>query len=51
MLATMSEAEILAQIDEWQGIQKRHPPKHPVWQKASRILRELYAEMSKRTKK
>lgn len=50
MLTTMTESEILAQIDEWQGVQKRNRPTHPLWLKASTILRELYAEMSRRSK-
>lgn len=39
----MTSAQILQQISEWQGIHK-----HPLWQKASVILHELYAEMAKR---
>ncbi len=39
---------ILSQIEHYQGIQKRHNYKHPLWQKASVCLHELFAEMARR---
>lgn len=50
MLTTMTDAEILWMIEQKQGQCRRHPPSHPLWQRASVILHELYAEMARRAK-
>lgn len=50
MLSKMTDSEILAKIEEQQAIQKRYNYKHAMWQQASKILHELYAEMHKRSK-
>lgn len=49
MLTIMTTAEILSLIAEKQGIQKRYPVTHPMWQRASVILAELFTEMASRT--
>ena len=48
MLAKMTKEEILALIAEKQAMQKRYPVTHPLWQRASTILNELFAEMARR---
>lgn len=49
MLTTMTNAEILSLIAEKQATQKRYNYRHPIWQQASVILHELFAEMARRT--
>jgi hypothetical protein len=49
MLRTMSNTEILTLIAEKQAIQKRYPVTHPMWQRASVILGELFSEMARRS--
>jgi hypothetical protein len=49
MLNTMTDAEILSLIADKQAMQQRYPVSHPLWQRASVILGELFSEMALRT--
>lgn len=50
MLTTMTTDEILSLIAGKQAVCKRYNYRHPMWQRASVILHELYAEMARRSK-
>lgn len=46
---SMSTAEILAEIDRYQAIQKQRPPTSDIWQDCSSALADLFDEMAART--
>lgn len=48
-VATMTEAEVLAEIAALQRVQKSNPPSSGAWQESSEYLRICFNEMARRS--